>query len=49
MQIQTIEERTGLDRATIRYYEQEGLIKPLRLQNGYRDYSEKHLEDLMEV
>lgn len=49
MQIQTIEEKTGLDRATIRYYEQEGLIKPLRLQNGYRDYSEKHLEDLMKI
>lgn len=27
MQIQTVEEITGLDRATIRYYEQEGLIK----------------------
>ncbi len=49
MQIQTIEEKTGLDRATIRYYEQEGLIKPKRLQNGYRDYSEKNLQDLQKV
>lgn len=49
MQIQTIEEKTGLDRATIRYYEQEGLIKPQRLQNGYRDYSEKQLQDLMKI
>ena len=49
MQIQTIEEKTGLDRATIRYYEQEGLIIPQRLQNGYRDYSEKNLQDLQKV
>lgn len=49
MQIQMIEEKTGLDRATIRYYEQEGLIKPKRLQNGYRDYSEKNLQDLMKI
>lgn len=49
MQIQTIEQKTGLDRATIRYYEQEGLISPQRLQNGYRDYSEKHLQDLMKI
>ncbi len=49
MQIQTIEEKTGLDRATIRYYEQEGLIFPKRLQNGYRDYSEKNLQDLLKI
>lgn len=49
MQIQTVEEKTGLDRATIRYYEQEGLITPKRLQNGYRDYSENHLQDLMKI
>lgn len=49
MQIQTIEQKTGLDRATIRYYEQEGLIKPQRLQNGYRDYSEQNLQDLHKI
>lgn len=49
MQIQTIEERTGLDRATIRYYEREGLICPQRLQNGYRDYSQKEIDDLMKI
>ena len=49
MQIQVIEEKTGLDRATIRYYEQEGLIKPKRLPNGYRDYSESQLQELMKI
>lgn len=28
MQIRDIEVKTGLDRATIRFYEKEGLIRP---------------------
>lgn len=40
MQIRDLEERTGLDRATIRYYEKEGLLAPRCLENGYRLYSE---------
>lgn len=40
MTIKELEKRTGLDRATIRFYEKEGLIAPKRLANGYRDYSE---------
>lgn len=41
MTVKELEARTGLDRATVRYYEKEGLIKPRRLPNGYRDYSEE--------
>lgn len=42
MKIQELEQRTGLDRATIRYYEREKLITPTRNpENGYRDYSEE--------
>ena len=41
MTIKELEARTGLDRATIRFYEKEGLIAPKRLANGYRDYSEE--------
>lgn len=44
MNIKEIEERSGLVRANIRYYEKEGLLCPVRRDNGYRDYSE---EDLM--
>ncbi len=40
MTIKELETRCGLDRATIRYYEKEGLIAPARQANGYRDYSE---------
>ena len=41
MTIHELEARTGLERATIRFYEKEGLIAPKRLANGYRDYSEE--------
>lgn len=49
MQIQTLEDMTGLDRATIRFYERQGLISPNRLQNGYRDYTDAHYVDLMRI
>ncbi len=41
MTIKELENRCGLDRATIRFYEKEGLIAPKRLSNGYRDYAEE--------
>ena len=40
MRIQELETLVKADRATIRYYEKEGLIKPNRSENGYRDYTE---------
>ena len=49
MNIKEIEERSGLTRANIRYYEQEGLIAPVRRENKYRDYSEEDLETLLRV
>ncbi len=39
MKIQDVESKTGLDRATIRFYEKEGLVIPVRQENGYRIYS----------
>lgn len=39
MHIHELELESGLDRATIRYYEKEGLISPVRQENRYRDYS----------
>lgn len=35
-----IQNKTGLTSKAIEYYEEKGLIKPLKLENGYRDYSE---------
>lgn len=49
MKIQDLENRTGLDRATIRYYEKMGLITPTRAENGYRDYSEEDKEQLLKI
>ena len=47
MQIKTLEERTGLSRDTIRFYERSGLITPpRRLHNGYRHYDDLTLAEL---
>ena len=47
MKIQELEIRTGLDRATIRYYERLNFIQPKRQENGYRDYTADDLEELL--
>ena len=36
MTIKELEARSGMTRANIRFYEQEGLLTPQRLDNGYR-------------
>lgn len=41
MQINQVEQRTGVSKKNIRFYEQQGLLNPARQSgNGYRDYSE---------
>ena len=49
MNIKEIEQRSGMNRANIRFYEQEGLLAPRRLDNGYRDYSEDDLQQLHRI
>ena len=49
MTIREAEARTGLDRATIRFYEKQGLFTPWRLENGYRDYSEADIATLLRI
>lgn len=49
MTIKEMEEKTGISRSNIRFYETEGLICPNRRENGYRDYSEEDAEVLMKV
>jgi DNA-binding transcriptional MerR regulator len=41
MKINELEELLGVSRATIRYYEDQGLVTPARTENGYRDYSDE--------
>lgn len=49
MTIKEIEQHSGLERASIRFYEQQGLLSPGRAENGYRDYSEQDLVTLERV
>lgn len=49
MLIQDVERKTGLDRATIRYYEKENLVVPVREENGYRSYQERDVELLLKI
>ena len=46
MNIGAASERSNLPAKTIRYYEDIALIKPSRLDNGYREYSENDLHRL---
>jgi Cu(I)-responsive transcriptional regulator len=46
MNIGHASERSGLPAKTIRYYEDIGLIKPVRGENGYRDYSSQDVHRL---
>lgn len=49
MRIQELERLVGADRATIRYYEKEGLITPERLENGYRNYTQENADELKKI
>lgn len=50
MTIKEVEERTGLARSNIRFYEKEKLIEPSRNdKNGYRDYSETDIENIKKI
>ncbi|MHA3978986.1 Cu(I)-responsive transcriptional regulator [Halovulum sp. GXIMD14794] len=46
MNIGEVAERSGLPPKTIRYYEDIGLVRPLRHENGYRDFREQDLHKL---
>ena len=46
MNIGEVAERAGLPPKTIRYYEDIGLIRPLRSDNGYRAFQKNDLHKL---
>ena len=49
MNIKEIELRSGLPHSGVRFYESEGLLRPARSPNGYRDYSEDDLATLLKI
>ncbi|MBY6003715.1 Cu(I)-responsive transcriptional regulator [Salipiger bermudensis] len=46
MNIGQVAERAGIPAKTIRYYEDIGLVRPQRSENGYRAFSEQDLHKL---
>ncbi len=46
MNIGEVSRQSGLPAKTIRYYEDIGLIRPLRTENGYRSFQDKDLHGL---
>ncbi|SMD25218.1 MerR family transcriptional regulator [Lentzea albidocapillata] len=44
MQIKELSERTAVSARLLRYYEEQGLIRPRRESNGYRSYDESLVE-----
>ena len=49
MTIKEVEQLLEVPRATVRFYEKEGLITPTREGNGYRDYSDEDVEKLKKI
>ena len=49
MTIKEVESRTELVRANIRYYESQGLISPVRRENGYREYTQQDVDTLLKI
>ena len=46
MKTSEVEKQLGLTKYTLIYYEKEGLITPVRNENGYRNYSKSDLQTL---
>ncbi|WP_326736360.1 MerR family transcriptional regulator [Streptomyces sp. NBC_01022] len=40
MRIGALADTTGVSPRLLRYYEEQGLLQPVRLSNGYREYSD---------
>ncbi|WP_017539541.1 MULTISPECIES: MerR family transcriptional regulator [Nocardiopsis] len=49
MRIGELSERTGVPRRLLRYYEEQGLVVPDRLPNGYRDYDERYVDRVAQI
>ena len=50
MKIKEVENRVGMTRANIRYYEKEGLLSTtIRNENNYREYTEEDVEQLQKI
>lgn len=49
MRIGELGRRAGVSTRTLRYYEEQGLLKPARSPNGYRSYSDRDVEQVRRI
>lgn len=49
MTIKEVEQHLEIPRATVRFYEKEGLLQPERSENGYRTYSPEDITRLKQI
>ena len=49
MKIGELAERTDVATRLVRYYEQQGLLAPARAENGYRTYTQEHVEQVSRI
>ena len=50
MKIKEVEQRVGIGRSNIRYYEREGFLRPVRdNENNYREYTEEDVAQLKRI
>ena len=50
MTIKEVEEKTGIVRSSVRFYEKEKLIHPVRNnRNGYREYTEEDVQNIKKI
>lgn len=47
--IGNVSQKVGLSRDTLRFYEKKGIIKPKKLENGYRTYTDEDILHLMKI
>ncbi len=49
MRIGTLARETGVNGRLLRYYEEQGLLQPVRLANGYREYTESDIATVSHI
>ncbi|MEW9548886.1 MerR family transcriptional regulator [Nonomuraea sp. NPDC050783] len=49
MRIGDLARETGVSRRLLRYYEEQGLLRPVRLPNGYREYPDSDVATVRHI
>ncbi|MFG3439270.1 MerR family transcriptional regulator [Nonomuraea sp. NPDC047897] len=49
MRIGDLAHETGVSRRLLRYYEEQGLLRPVRLVNSYREYTEADIATVRHI